>query len=231
MRFGVFCREIKDAQRAHKNTSLTNNAKVYRRKTNDISHDETCVLVHFLPEIKQHTTEVDFQDLANRLSKSYLDSELHEKAKTMDDKLTVWDFRFVTMIIGKEVVKVQCLTPLEQQAQECEIAVFFERLTAEVMVWLDYRCALQAWESNGRVAKRREDKTQEADIIEVVEAFCSTWSHIAKESEDAVIPFVCESITIGVEKASLSNENIYAVFIVRYDVLGQKLHTNMLPTL
>ena len=54
---------------------------------------------------------------------------------------------------------------------------------------------------------------------------------VAKKTEDAVLRFVCERITTWVEKASLSNENIYAVFIVRYDVLGQKLHTNMLPTL
>ena len=97
------------------------------------------------------------------------------------------------------------------------------------MLWLDYRRALKAWESSTRAAKRLEAKQQEAETMEVVEAFCSTWSPIAKKTEDAVIPFVCESSTTWVEKASLSKESIYTVFIVWFDVLGHKYHANMLP--
>ena len=107
--------------------SLTHNAKVYRSKANDISHDGLCVFVHFLRGSERHTTEAQFQDLAHRLSKGYLDSELHEKAKTMDAKPTVLDFCFIPMVTGKQVVNVQGPTSLEQQSQECEIAVFFEK--------------------------------------------------------------------------------------------------------
>ena len=46
----------------------------------------------------------------------------------MGEKRAVWDVRFITMIIGNEVVKVQGPTSLEQQAQECELAIFFETL-------------------------------------------------------------------------------------------------------
>ena len=41
--------------------SLTHNAKVYRSKANDISHDEISVRVRCLPQFKQHTTEAQFQ--------------------------------------------------------------------------------------------------------------------------------------------------------------------------
>ena len=61
--------------------------------------------------------------------------------------------------------------------------------------------------------------------------FCSTWAPIAKKTEDAVIPFVCETTTTWVEKESLRKDSIYAVFILQFDVLGQKYHTNMVPTL
>ena len=64
----MFCREIKDAQRAHNNISLTNNAKASRSKANGISQDDICVFIHFLLALKQHTTEAQFQDLVNRLA-------------------------------------------------------------------------------------------------------------------------------------------------------------------
>ena len=50
---GAFCRAINDAQSADKKVILTNNAKAYRSKANNIRHDGVCVFVHFLPEFKQ----------------------------------------------------------------------------------------------------------------------------------------------------------------------------------
>ena len=78
------------------------------------------------------------------------------------------------------------------------------------MIRLEHRRAQNAWRPNARVAKRLAGKKQEAEIMEVAEAFCSTWAPIAKKTEDAVIPFVCESITTWGDMASLSKENIYA---------------------
>ena len=135
------------------------------------------------------------------------------------------------MITGKEVIKVQGPTSSDQQAHECDIAIVLDKLTADAMVWLDYRRAQQAWESNARAAKRLDGKKQEAAIMEVVEDFCSTWAPVAQTTEDAVIPVVCESITTLVEKASLSKEDVYAIFIVLFDFLDHTFHTNMLPAL
>ena len=45
---GVFCRSIKDAQRVNNKASLTNNAKAYSSKANDISHDEIWVVFALL---------------------------------------------------------------------------------------------------------------------------------------------------------------------------------------
>jgi hypothetical protein len=64
--------------------------------------------------------------MINRLSKGYLDRELHEKANTMGEKPTVRDFRFLSMITGKDAVKVPGHMPLEQQYQDCESALFVE---------------------------------------------------------------------------------------------------------
>ena len=63
------------------------------------------------------------------------------------------------------------------------------------MAWLDYRRALQAWEPNTRAAKRLDDKKESAYIKEVVEDFCSTCAPVCQQAEEAVIPFICESIT------------------------------------
>ena len=42
----------------------------------------------------------------------------------MDGQLTVWGFRFLTMITGKEAVQVQGSMSLEQQVLVCDIAIF-----------------------------------------------------------------------------------------------------------
>jgi hypothetical protein len=72
MYYGFFCRAVKGAQRANNKIGLTNNAIEYSSKANDILHDDICVMVHCLPEFKQHTTEAQCQDLVNRLNKGYL---------------------------------------------------------------------------------------------------------------------------------------------------------------
>ena len=54
---GFFCRAIKDAQRANKKVNLRINAKAFRNKLNDLSHDEICVFVYFMDEFKKHTTK------------------------------------------------------------------------------------------------------------------------------------------------------------------------------
>ena len=102
-------------------------------------------LFQFLLACKQHTTEAQLQDLVNRRSKGYLDRELHEKANTVDEKLTIRDLRFLSMITRKEVVKVPGHMRLEQQAQDCAVALFVDKLNVVVALWLDYRRSQQAW--------------------------------------------------------------------------------------
>ena len=105
--------------------------------------------------------------LGEQAQQIFLDRELHEKAKTMVEKLIEWDFRCLTMTTATDGIKVQGPESLEQETQACDMAIFLEKLTAEVMVWLDYRRALKAWEPNTRAAKRLDDKKQEAEIVEV----------------------------------------------------------------
>ena len=230
----ILCILIKYAQSANNNASLTHNANANIAVRQPIAAMLRYVhFAHFLPQFQHHTTGPSFQDLVNRLgnnNKGYLNRELRDKAKTMYEQLTVWDFRFLIMVTGKEVVKAQCHTPLDQQAQERDIALFLGMLTGDVTLLFACRRLQQDWEPNHRAQKRIDDQTQEADINNVVEELCSTCAPIATKTEGAVIPFVCESITTWAETESLSQFNSYTIFLVRFDVLGPTYHANMIPT-
>ena len=78
-------------------------AKAFRKVHNDLSHDEICVFVLFMPEFQRHTTAQQMQDLITRLSKGYLDKELNEKARMQDPALTALDFHFLSIIAGKQL--------------------------------------------------------------------------------------------------------------------------------
>lgn len=228
---GVFLRSIKDAQRSGKKISLHTNAKAFRSKQNELSHDEICIFVYFMPEFQKHTTESQMVDLISRLSKGYLDRELNEKAKAQDPQLTVHDFRFLSMITGKQS-KVPGPSPatLDEQAGDIELEQFKAKLRIETDKWVEYQRALQVWQAETRKQKRTDNIAQENLIKEKADDFCSLYCPVSKLSEDGVVPFICESISQFCEKAELSKENIHVVFVARLDVLGRKYHTNLHAT-
>ena len=80
---------------------------------------------------QQHTTDAQFQDLIKRLSKMGLGQGAPREGQydfnTTDDNLTGWEFRFLRMTTGKYVVKFQCHTSLEKQAQERDIGVLLDK--------------------------------------------------------------------------------------------------------
>ena len=228
---GSFLRSIKDAQRANKKVNLHTNSKAFRTKHNELSHDEICIFVYFMPEFQQHTTQAQMTDLTNRLSKGYLDKELNEKAKLQDPNLTVHDFRFLSMITGKQS-KVQGLgsKDLEEKAGEIELEQFKKKLQGDVEKWVLYKRSLQVWQAETRKQKRENNKAQEDAIQERSDSFCSLFCPVARLSEDGVIPFICESINAWCEKEELSKDKIHVIFVARMDVLGQKYHTNLVAT-
>ena len=229
---GIFQRAIKDAQRANKKINLHTNAKAFRSKHNELSHDEICVFVYFMPEFKQHTTEAQMEDLITRLCKGYLDKELNEKARLQDPKLTVHDFRFLIMITGKQS-KVQGpgSATLEERAESIEVEQFMQKLKADTEKWVLYQRALQVWQAETKKQKRLDNEAQEALITEFAHKFCTNFAPVARMSEEGVIPYLCECINTWCEVQDMSKENVHIIFLVRLDVLGQKYHTNLSPAL
>ena len=143
-----------------------------------------------MDEFKKHTTRSQFDDLMNRLCKGYLDRELNEKAKTMDEKLTVFDFHFLAMVTGTdfEQSKVASQLSLEERAEEVEIELFSAKLKDEVKVWLDYKRALAAWEASIRRKKKQDSHDQENLIRDKADSWCSIACRVSKVPEDGVIP-------------------------------------------
>ena len=227
---GVFLRAIKDAQRANKKVNLRTNAKAFRKAHSETSHDEICVFVHFMPDFKVHTTEAQWTDLCGRLCKGYLDKELAEKAKAQDPKLTVHDFRCLSMVTGKNLaVQGPRSTELtiDQRAESILVEQFKEKLKDEVELFVKFRRQLQVWQADTRKEKREHNETQEKNIEKTADSFCSLYAPVSKLSEDRVIPYICDSISNWCEKIELSKDNVWICFIVRFDALGQKYHTNL----
>ena len=225
---GVFLRGIKDAQRANKRVNLVSNAKAFRRAHSDTSHDEICIFVYFMPQFKQHTTAQQMADLMTRLSKGYLDKELSEKAKMQDPALTVHDFRFLSMITGKQFkVPGPESATLEERAEEIEVQQFKQKLTSEADKFVMYRRQFDIWQAATRKQRTDDNKDQEKLIQKFADTWCSTYFPVSKLSEDGVIPYICECLTTVCEKAELSKERMFVIFLVRFDQLGQKYHTNL----
>ena len=169
---GVFLRAIKDAQRVGKKVNLRTNAKSFRLKDNLLSHDEICVFLWFMPEFQKHTTAEQFEDLMNRLCKGFLDRELHEKAKVMDEHVTVHDFRFLSMLTGQQAKASGAgSATLEDRADGVELELFKVKLQEESQRWLAYRRAIQAWEAETRQQKRDDCKRTETMVAEAIETF------------------------------------------------------------
>ena len=53
---------------------------------------------------------------------------------------------------------------------------------------------------------------------------------MSKLSEDGVIPYICDCLTTMCEKAELAKDKVTVIFVVRFDQLGQKYHTNLNAT-
>jgi len=227
---GIFLRAIKDAQRANKKVNLCTNAKAFRAKPNELSHDEICVFVYFIPEFQKHTTARQMDDLMNRLTKGYLDKELNEKAKYQDPKLTVHDFRFLSMITGQQSKVQGSSVGLEEQAEDIEMEQFKEKLKADTEKWVMYQRNFQVWQAETRKQKREDNQTQEEAIKLFADKFCTNFCPVSRLTEDGVVPYICESVSGWCEKEELSKENVHFVFLVRLDVLGQKYHTNLHST-
>ena len=228
---GVFLRAIKDAQRANKRVNLATNSKAFRRAHNEISHDEICIFVYFMPQFQQHTTVQQMADLMSRLSKGYLDKELNEKARMQDPALTVHDFRFLSMVTGKQLkVPGPGSLSLEERAEDIEVMQFKEKLTSETEKWVMYKRQLDIWQAATRKQKREDNQAQETQITKFADTWCSTYMPVSKLSEDGVIPYICECLTTMCEKAEISKERVFVIFLARFDQLGQKYHTNLNST-
>ena len=53
---------------------------------------------------------------------------------------------------------------------------------------------------------------------------------MGKLSEDGVIPYICDCLTTLCEKAEISKDKVFVIFLVRFDQLGQKYHANLNAT-
>ncbi len=151
---GTFLRNIKDAQRAGKKINLRTNAKVFRtRSDNPHSHDEACLFTYFIPDFKRHTTEAQFDDMFLRMTKGCFDKEPNEKARVMDNHLSVLEFRFLSMITGQNM-KVSGPTStvdhLVEKAETSDLDLFEAKLKQESNMWVNCQHALKQHHAESR---------------------------------------------------------------------------------
>ena len=228
---GTFLRNIKDAQRAGKKINLRSNTKAIRSKVDVYTHDEVCLFTFFIPDFKQHTTQHQFDDLYTRMTKGYLDKELNEKCRLMDEELTVFEFRFLSMVTGQPFrtasLGSQVVLDLEEKAQSSELQLFAAKLHKEEFQWENFQRNLKQHQCLARECTRTAAKDLDVEISKVSCDFVSKIAPTVRCTEDGVIPFICDSIARWAASEKMSKERVYTVLIVRFDVLGQKFFTNL----
>lgn len=211
--------------------NLRTRAKDYRTKSDCYSHDEICLFVHFIPEIKQHTTKDQFNDLYERLIKGYLDKELNEKAKCMDPNLTVLDFRFLSTVTGvqlKVLGQRSTVGELEEKAELGELNLFQAKLERETNIYVNFRRAQDMYEAQTARDKRQQSKELATQIETSALNFVKEVAPVFKVSDDsAVLPLVADVVDKWVKDAKISKDNALTCFVVRLDNLGNKHQANL----
>jgi hypothetical protein len=66
--------------------------------------NECLLFAYFLPQVQQRCTPKQFDDIMTRFLKGNLDVGLNEKCKVMKADFVVLDFRFLSMVTGKDMV-------------------------------------------------------------------------------------------------------------------------------
>ena len=170
---GSRVRSVSSCEQARVN--LHTKGKAFRKVHNDISHDEICIFVLFMHEFQKHTTAQQMADLITKHSKGYLDKELNEKARVQDSALTVFDFRFLSMITGKQLkVSGPGSATLEERAEDIEVQQFREKLKKETELYVMYKRQLQISHAQTRRQKCEDNQTQEKLITDFSDSWCST---------------------------------------------------------
>ena len=233
---GTFLRNIKDAQRSGKKINLRTNAKAFRSKVDVHNHDEVCLFTYFIPDFRQHATQQQFDDMYTRMTKGYLDKELNEKCKVMDEELSVFDFRFLSVVTGQQNFRVaglgsQVVMDLEEKAQNSELQLFKAKLQKETHLWENYQRNLKQHETLARECRRMAAKELDEEITKVATDFVSIIAPTMRCTEDGVVPLICDSVARWADREKLSKERIYTCLIVRFDVLGGKFFANLNPAL
>merc|ERR1712026_569445 len=93
-----------------------------------------------------------------------------------------------------------------------------------------YKRQLQISQAQTRRQKREDSQTQEKLITDFSDSWCSICCPVGQLSEDGVIPYICDCLTTMCEKAQVSKDKVFVIFLVRFDQLGQKYHANLNAT-
>ena len=211
---------------------MRTNAKAFRIKSDQHSHDEICLFVHFIPEFKKHTTTAQFDDLYQRLVKGYLDKELSEKVKLMDPELRVFDFRFLSNVAGQQLkVPGQRSTNtevVELQAEQAELNLFSAKLGREVTMWTSYRRNEALFEQTAATCRRESQKQLQSEIDSKAESFTASVAPVRRLADSAgVLPELGEFVSQWTKEFHISADKVHTCFMVRFDVLGNKFQANM----
>ena len=226
---GVFTKNIKEHMRAGKKVNLRGSARVFRADSTPTSHDEVCVFVWFLSEFQCHTTPAQYQDLLGRFQRGHLTKELQEKVKLCDPKLTVKDFRFLTILTGCEVNGQRSTGQEEAElaAEEAELNLVEAKLRREREEWEDYQRAVKAFHAKAHEDKVEANRDFQHNLNTKVDKHCNLVCPVRRVGEEGVQTFLSDSIGSWCEEFAISKESVHTVLIVRFDQLGVHYFNNV----
>ncbi|CAJ1371105.1 unnamed protein product [Effrenium voratum] len=161
-----FLFKVADAKRLKKKVHLSLGASSFRdQKDGETAWAIAAIFSHFLGEWQHLLTDKAVARLQERLCRGYLDTELTEKHRMMNPKLTAVQFRF----LADGALDPECKDDMEAKAnadlEKEELARAKARLAKEQSYWETFQAKLEEFKLQGLGLQQEQlDKERQAAI-------------------------------------------------------------------
>ncbi|CAJ1436032.1 unnamed protein product [Effrenium voratum] len=222
-----FLFKVADAKRLKKKVNLSLGASSFRdQKDGETAWTIAAIFSHFLGEWQHLLTDKAVARLQERFCRGYLDTELAEKHRMMNPKLTAVQFRFLADVGFQGALDPECKDDMEAKAnsdlEKAELARAKARLAKEQSYWETFQAKLKL---QGLGLQQEQLDKERQGQRKAIERYADTFlplrdvSHGGTFSEAAINKFCNDQ--------GLPMDPVYKVYWCNCTVLGYDAQAGM----
>ncbi|CAJ1435761.1 unnamed protein product [Effrenium voratum] len=228
-----FLFKVADAKRLKKKVNLSLGASSFRdQKDGETAWAIAAIFSHFLGEWQHLLTDKAVARLQERFCRGDLDTELTEKHRMMNPKLTAVQFRFLADVGFQGALDPECKDDMEAKAnsdlEKAELARAKARLAKEQSYWETFQAKLEEFKLQGLGLQQEQLDKERQGQRKAIERYADTFfplrdlgdvSHGGTFSEAAINKFCNDQ--------GLPMDPVYKVYWCNCTVLGYDAQAGM----